>query len=297
MMNILKENKTILILISSILVLVSSLSGCIGNGNDTDSNEYSTGNTIEIDSNIIYPHSKPCGDVPGYYYNIIGITTEGITLSIYETTDNVEDILKWYRNKLSTLGYDVVVNATIAKISGPYGTIEYGMIIFKREKDAIGIWAMKEPLQERTIYFVGKGPADKILGSVQPSESTEVGDSTPSTPDYNEVEKPQLPSSDKTSGEEPIQRYPNSVMLEHTVVTIDGKKYIYIKYGTDKDPEDVFNWYKENIKREGWNIIYTLSDGNAYYITCDRDDNNEVVAIAIDKGEYTIINIEYMVTQ
>jgi len=298
MKNILKENSTILIFISTILIL--SLSGCMGNGGNTDNNDHSgTSSNIVVSSEIVYPNSKPCNDVPGYYYNIMGIATEGITLNVYETSDNVKDILEWYKNKLIAEGYDIAVNTTVAKISGPQGTIEYGMIIFKKDNDATGIWAMRDPIHERTIYFVGKGSADKLLGSTPQtsSENTEMESSTPSTSDYSEVEKPQLPSSDKTSGEEPVKRYPDSVMLKHAVVTKDNKKYIYIEYGTDKDPEDVFNWYKENIKGEGWNILYTASDGNTYYITCGKNNNNDIVAITINKGEYTTINVEYMATQ
>ena len=267
-----------------ILTLVLSLSGCI-DVNKVDS-------TTEIDSNNVYPNSRSCTDVPGYYYNIIGVTKEGITLKVYETGDDIGDVLKWYRDKLRGAGYEVALNTTVAKISGPYGTVEYGVVAFKRGEEAIGIWAMRE--DERTIYFVGRGPADKILGSTQPSESTEMEDTTP--PTNNEVEKPQLPSSDRTSGEEPIERYPNSVMLEHGVVTVDGKKYIYIRYGTDRDPEEVFNWYRENIKREGWNVMYITSDGNTYTITCGKNNNNEVVAVVVERGEYTTINVEYMTT-
>jgi len=274
------------ILIPSILVITLSLAGCIGN-------ESNTGSTVETDSDIVYPNSKVRSDVPQYYYNIIGIATDGITLSIYECDDEVEDILNWYKNKLIVAGYEIAVNTTVAKISGPFGTIEYGMIIFKKGNNAIGIWAMREPFQERTIYFVGKGPVDKLLGSTQTSESTETESPTP--PTNNEVGKPQLPSLDKTSGEEPIERYPDSVMLEHTVITGGGKKYIYIKYGTDRDPEEVFKWYKENIRREGWNIIYTASDGDIYYLTCGRSDRNELVTITVEKNRHTIINVEYVV--
>jgi len=283
--------KNIILIFSIILIL--SISCCIGNG-DKDNPYHNNGNRVERDSNIIYPNSKPpYTEVPAYYYTIIGVTTEGINLSVYETKDDVDNVLKWYRNKLTASGYDIVVNMTIAKVSGPQGTVKYGMIIFKREDNAIGIWAMREPHQESTIYFICKGPVDKILGSTQPPENTETENITPSTPDYD-VEKPQLPSSDKTSGEEPIKRYPNSVMLEHAVVTMDGKKYIYIRYGTERDPEEVFNWYKENIEKEGWNILHTVIYDNTYHIACKRDDSNEVVNIIIERKDYTEIYVEYL---
>lgn len=299
MKNILEGKSITLIFISAILTLILSLSGCMGGGNNGDNNNID--NTIQENSNIIYPNSKtPQSEVPKYYQTMLGISREGITLSAYETTDTVEDVLKWYENRITSLGYEVVINGTIAKTSGPQGTVEYGVIAFKRGNDAIGIWVMREPTQGKTIYFVGEGPADKLLGSTSQSyeqsyESSETEDSTSSTPDYQEVEKPQLPSSDKTSGEEPVKRYPDSVMFEHTVVTMDGRKYIYIKYGTDKDPEDVFNWYKDSVKDEGWDVVYTVSDGSKYSLTCKRND--EAVAIVIGKEGYTVINIEYIATQ
>ena len=218
MKNILKGRITTLIFISSLVVLMLSLSGCTEGGDTTDSKEYSTDNNnaieendvsnnkpntdnaIEENSDIIYPNSKPYSDVPEHYYAIIGITTEGITLSVYETSDTVESILEWYENKITSLGYEVTVNATIAKISNPQGTFEYGIIVFEKGDDAIAIWAMKEPNQERTIYWVGEGPTDKLLGSTyQSSEYTGTGDSISPTPNY-EVEEPQLPSSYKISG-------------------------------------------------------------------------------------------------
>ena len=79
-----------------------------------------------------------------------------------------------------------------------------------------------------------------------PSESSEssghrAAASTISPMPNHEVEKPQLPTSDKISGEEPIKRYPGSVMLKYSISTTGYGKHISIKYGTDKDPQEVFN--------------------------------------------------------
>ncbi|HIP17196.1 MAG TPA: hypothetical protein EYG76_02695 [Methanothermococcus okinawensis] len=302
MKSILKGRGIPLIFISSLLILAISLSGCMGSeedytsNNNANNNKPSTGNTIQENSNLIYPNSKPYSNVPGYYYNIMGITTEGISLSTYETSNKVtvKEILKWYENKLTALGYNVAVNATIAKISSPQGSIEGGVIIFKKENDAIAIWAMTEPTQERTIYFVGKGPVDKLLGSTnQSSEYSEIENPMSSTSNY-EVEKPQLPSSDKASGEEPIKRYPGSVMLEYSVFIEGDKKYTYIEYGTDKDPQDVVNWYKDYLKNEGWNIVGIESDGSKYIISCEKNNYNKVVSITITSGDYTKIEEDFI---
>ncbi|MBW9221694.1 hypothetical protein KKP97_01410 [Methanothermococcus sp. SCGC AD-155-C09] len=324
MKNILKVRNITLIFISSLVILMLSLSGCIGGGDNADNNGYSTDNNaiqennvsdnkpntdntvqgsdtgnnkpgnnniLQENSNIIYPNSKLHDDVPEYYYAIMGITTEGITINAYETSDTVEDVLNWYENKMTSLGYDITMNATIAKISNPQGTFEYGIISFKKENDAIGIWAIGEPTQERTIYFISKGPADKLLGSSY--ESSEYAETEDDTTSYNyEVEEPQLPTSDKASGEEPIKRYPGSVMLEYSMTAIGNGKIISTEYGTDKDPQDVFNWYKDYFKNEGWNISHMRSDGSEYSISCSKNKNDTVI-VSIWRDDYTTIDVKY----
>ena len=174
MKNILKGRSTTLICISSLVVLMLSLSGCIedeyGASNNKPSNiniiqessdtTYPTSNNKPSTSNVItYPNSKPCNNVPNYYNNMMEITTEDVTLSMnvigyYETSDTVDNVLNWYENKLTAMGYYVVEYVPTMKISGPQGTYEYGEIIFEKGNYGIGVGVVRDPAQGRTIYYI-----------------------------------------------------------------------------------------------------------------------------------------------
>ena len=148
---------------------------------------------------------------------MIGIPIEGIEVKIYYVEDaTVNELLSWYKEKIKD--YKLIEEIPIVKISTPQGSTEWGAILFQKDGQALGIWAMEGMAVEGgkgVVYYIVKGPIEKLVG-----------------------EKEQLPSGDVVSGEEPIARYPNSVMLAYDKYD----NYIIITYGTKDNVDSVFNW-------------------------------------------------------
>ena len=100
-----------------------------------------------------------------------------------------------------------------------------------------------------------------------------------------------LPTKDQVSGEEPVKRYPGSVMLEYTSTTVGGGEMITITYGSNDGPEKVFGWYVNELKGEGWQIMQQSSGGGTFSISAFREGSG--IQIEISSDGYTEISLMY----
>ncbi|HIP83918.1 MAG TPA: hypothetical protein EYH15_00255 [Methanothermococcus okinawensis] len=121
------------------------------------STEVSTQNTY----GIVYPNSRPIYNIPDYYNNMIKVSMGDISVSMsilgyYETSDTINKVLNWYITKLTSMGYYIVEYIPPVKISSPYGVYEYSYVIFEKGDYGIGIWAVRDPIEGRTIYWIGE---------------------------------------------------------------------------------------------------------------------------------------------
>jgi len=221
---------------------------------------------------------------PTFYYQLMGIPTEGVTVKVYYVENGkVKDILNWYKEKLSD--YEIVQDMAIATINTPQGSVEWGGVLFKKGGEAIGIWAISgTPVEggKGTVYYFVKGPADKLTGEDLGSEPA--------------GEKEQLPPSDQASGEEPLKRYPGSVMLSYYKDTSDPLAVrISIDYGTNDDAAKVARWYKKELVGEGWKLESESSDDSGHSLAFSR--GSEYLELYVMKPTettaYTEIDLSY----
>lgn len=237
------------------------------------------------------PTSAPSvgGDVPTYsgskvytasifYSQVLGIPTEGVTVEVYQVENaKVGDILSWYKEKMSD--YEIVQDRAIGTVNTPQGSIEWGGVLFKKGNEAVGIWAMSGSAVEgkSTIYYIVKGPADKLFGESEP-----------------EIE--QLPTSDQASGEEPVPRYPEAIMINYYKDTSSPMELsIQIDYGTKDDAAKVTSWYKQELQSEGWMLEEESSDDAGYrlYFSKGSEYLDIYVIKPTETSAYTEIDLNY----
>ncbi|MBO8181886.1 MAG: hypothetical protein H0Z28_03720 [Archaeoglobus sp.] len=226
----------------------------------------------------VYGNSKMYS-APTFYYQILGIPTEGVSVEVYYVENaKVKDILNWYKEKLSD--YEIVQDMAVATVSTPQGSAEWGGILFKKGDEAVGIWAISGTAVEGgkgTVYYIVKGPVDKLAGSA-------------------EYEAEQLPSSDQASGEEPIKRYPGAVMINYYKDTSNPLKLsIGIDYGTKDDAAKVAEWYKQELQANGWALEEESADDTAYSLTFGKDSEylDIVIIKSTETTAYTEIDLSY----
>lgn len=102
-----------------------------------------------------------------------------------------------------------------------------------------------------------------------------------------------LPNEDAVSGEEPLNRYPGSVMLYHdTTTSSQGETTINIEYGTMDSLETVVTWYEgesgePNQKNQSSPETITLT------YMFEAEQNYAVITVS-ETSEYTSINVAYV---
>lgn len=215
-----------------------------------------------------------------YYYQALSIPSDGVIVKVYFVEGAAADeILNWYRSNLA--GYEVVGEYGIVTISTPEGPVKWGAIIFKKGSDGVGIWALsgtptKVDGKQGAIYCVVTGNIERLTG--------EKPISTPS----------RLPSSDQVSGEEPITRYPGSVMLSYSK-TEGFPTTIFIDYGTTANINTVAEWYKNELQLKGWTIKderETTEEISLNFLKARVELEIIIVAPTSERG-YTLISINY----
>jgi len=170
------------------------------------------------------------------------------------------DIIKWYKSKFSSY---TVENEGNASIQG----VNYALLTLRKGNKIIGVAAFEQG--GKTIYFVGEA-----------TESEEEGES--------------LPSHDMASGEEPLERYPGSIMLSYSK---EGKFPIDydIEYGTNDAYDKVSDWFKNTLQSQGWNIKSQSGSSDTIELSFEKDDDEVTIYIgAPGEGRaYTSIDVSY----
>ncbi|MEM4465261.1 MAG: hypothetical protein QXJ95_06875 [Ignisphaera sp.] len=217
-----------------------------------------------------------------YYYQALHIPSEGVVTKVYFVGDvTAKEILDWYKSNL--VGYKVVAEYGITTISTPEGSIEWGAIVFKKDGDGIGIWALsgtptKVDGKQGAVYCVVVGDIEKLISEKTTTTPTSEG----------------LPYSDQVSGEEPIQRYPGSVMLSYR--RDEGfPTIILIEYGTAADIDTVAEWYKNELQLRGWTIKEErkTSEKISLHLLKAQDEVGVIINAPTSERRYTLISIHY----
>ncbi len=172
----------------------------------------------------------------------------------YGTKDSPEKVVQWYKTKLTSQGW---------KLEDQYSD-EYSL----------------------SLYFTKKGEEISIYIE-RPS------DTTPYTTISEECILITLPSSDVASGEEPIERYPGSVMLSYFTSTVGTTSGVQITYGASDDPQTVYNWYVAKLKSWGWNVEITGSENGEYTVIATKNGETLTITISPLEEVYTEINLNY----
>ena len=223
----------------------------------------------------VYPGSEH-STMQTVYAQLMGVPSGGgITVNAYHVKGvSAGDVLNWYKQQLSS--YQLVKGGSgLATVSIPGGgEAQYGVVMFKNGDQGIGIWAMSGSKMDGTTYYVVTGPASAMFGE-------ETGGAS------------QLPSSDKVSGEEPVSRYPGSVMLSYSNES-GYPTHISIEYGTNEGMAKVFDWYKNYLSSNGWNITSQSQDTETATIECHSGPKDLTVTIyaADSENGYTTVDID-----
>ncbi len=266
------DGKKILLLV---LIAAAFVAGCVQQaGQEKTGEKPQTPSTREIP---VYSGSNVYS-TPTFFYQIIGIPTEGVSMDVYYVEGgSVNDVLSWYKGKMKD--YTLINQMPVVSISTPQGKAEWGGLLFQKDNQAVGIWAIGGQAVESgkgVVYYIAKGSIDRFTGWTGTGE------------------KEHLPSSDKVSGEEPIERYPGAVMLSYEK-TNGFPAMIYVDYGTMDSAEKVFEWYRQNLAEKGWEIVSERKEEDMLSLDLKKGNENLGVLVYPPTSEvnYTKISIEY----
>jgi len=169
-------------------------------------------------------------------------------------------VIKWYKSKFP--GY-TVENEGSASVQG----VNYALLTLKKENTMVGVAALKQGGE--TVYFVGKATA--------PEEEGEA-----------------LPNHDMASGEEPIGRYPGSIMLSYSKEGKFPTDY-EIEYGTNDAYDKVGDWYKSTLQSQGWNVTSQSGSADTVELKFAKDDDEVTIYVGAPSAgtAYTEITLAY----
>lgn len=194
------------------------------------------------------PVARYPGSVMLSYYKDTSDPLEVKILVDYGTNDDASKVVSWYKDQMVKNGW---------KLESEYSTDTDYSLAFSRGSEYLDIYVIK--------------PTEDVA--------------------YTEIDldysKKGLPSEDLVQGEEPLKRYPGSVMLEHT----GGAKKFLITYGTNDDPSDVFQWYDNELRNSGWQLITSSSEGK---FGIQGSKGGDTVFLEIKKDAYTVIKLIYL---
>ncbi len=259
-----------------LLLLSIALSGC-AQEEPSEKTTQSPTSQVKVEDIPVYSGSEVYS-AQSFFYQMMGIPLEGLSVHVYYLKEgSVKDILEWYKGKLSD--YEMVQEIKLSSVTTPQGSMEWGGIIFRKGDRGVGIWAISGKSIESgkgVMYYIVTGPWDKLMGE-------EVATTTS-----------KLPTSDQVAGDEPLKRYPGSVMLEYSFE--EGfPSYYSIVYGTRDDAFAVENWYRNELQSGGWILKEADKSAEEIYMVLSKDSDEVEVTIippSQDTG-YTEIYVYY----
>jgi len=214
----------------------------------------------EATSLPVYPNSQENSQY-GMWATMTGFSSQFSEFHTYVVKNaSPSDVINWYKSQFSDYA------ANVQEVANTQGT--FTLLTLEKGNTIIGVMAIEQ--EGKTIYFVGK--------AIMPEE-----------------EGASLPSHDMVSGEEPLQRYPGSVMLVYTKqgdFPIDYE----ITYGTNDAYDKVADWFKETLQSQGWSVTYQSGSSDSVELVFEKDDDEVTVwinaPVAGDRS-YTSVNVSY----
>ena len=262
-----------------LLLVVAALSGCTGGGagGGEGGEEVPSAGGEEVP---VYAGSVPYSGSP-LISRIMGVP-QGVEVRVYFTREaSVREVLEWYKSRL---GEYQVGEEPVVTVSTPQGSVEWGAVFFEKDGSGIGVWAYggSGAGGEGVVYYVARAPLEVLRG--EGAAGGEGGGEA-------------LPASDVVSGEEPLKRYPGSVMLayERDAEYPAPGSWLDIEYGTTDSPEEVYGWYRRTLVEEGWSV--GRESRSAEYLEGEFSRGAEQLSVSVsppDGGrEYTLISVSY----
>lgn len=103
----------------------------------------------------------------------------------------------------------------------------------------------------------------------------------------------ELPSTDVTSGTEPLTRYPGSVMIQHVEMGLEEETGFQILYLSRDDVATVADWYKTQLQSEGWAKEMDMTTEGTTMLVYRKDP--ETIQVTVSPGEFTSVSILYSI--
>ena len=158
-----------------------------------------------------------------------------------------------------------------AEGAAAFGTVKWSGEFSSNGQAIAGTWELAEDMP-------GSGEWSGSVGEL-PEEDKET------------TEEPEaLPQEDQVSGDEPLPRYPDSVMLTHQQITASQGSKAEIEYGTNDSLSDVVGWYKDELGDPNLEEAQQDETTLGYLI-----EQSEYAKITVTEGDYTEISLEYSV--
>ena len=199
------------------------------------------------------PIERYTGAIMLSYTKEDGYPAPGTYLRIsYGTSDDMNSVADWYVSKLTSEG-----------------------------------WSLgNEDRQQDAVYLdFSKGGEKLYIEVYAPDETREY---TLISIDYAPNK---LPAEDQASGAEPVKRYAGAVMLEYSTTTVQGTSITTIRYGTNDDASEVFNWYVQELPKAGWQIVSQSTSGGEYSLSAMK--GSDMLQVDISQDAYTEISVIY----
>jgi len=260
---VLNIDKKILALTVGLLLIVTTISGCTGNG-DTEE-ETVNGGEIDLSGRTTYS-----GDWEGSL-GAYGYSEEYSGTWQFEVDFDEGNVEGWFRGDGSG---DITgtVSDGIIEASGEaaFGVVQWSGDFSSGGEKVSGTWEITE---EATGFGAGSGTWSGSVGEME---------------EDIEEEEEGLPEEDETDGEEPLERYPGSVMLSHRSMTAQEASITEIEYGTMNSVDEVVGWYEESLGQTTTKESDVEQTSLGYLFGED-----EWVEITVSANDWTTIEVEY----
>lgn len=240
--------------ISLFFITVLFISGCV--------QQYSSNGGIG--GLVVYPGSVETNNL-GMWASLTGFSNRFSEFKAYLVKGVApSEIIDWYRSEFSD--YGVEENTSII-IQG----VEISTLILSKNDSFVGVVVLKQGSD--SLYFVGKAKRSELVGEVS-------GES--------------LPSEDLISGDEPLNRYPGSIMLTYSKEG-DFPVYYLIEYGSEDSYEVVVNWWRSELTSQGWSVTSQSVSSTSAELSFEKDDDEVVIIVSAPSNskDYTSISVSY----
>ncbi|MEF8779135.1 MAG: hypothetical protein V5A46_00475 [Haloferacaceae archaeon] len=283
---------------SGVIVSVAALGGCVGNGDedeppDDSGDETEAATETEETEAADGDHDQETEEAEDDTDELTGVETysgewEGeIGLEEYNGVwqfeadfDNEQVEGEFYGDGRGDITGTVSGGKIEAEGAAAFGSVKWSGEFSSDGEEISGTWELAEdaPGSGEWSGSVGELPEDKL-----PEDDEEADE-----------EEEALPKEDQVSGDEPLPRYPASVMLEHSEQTVpeEGTK-TEITYGTSDSLDDVVAWYEDELEELGQKLKDESEPGETmleYLI-----EEEEYAQVTVSEGDYTEISLVYVV--